>query len=143
MKRGPVAHSTREPTNPPKENSEEINPLSAEEVYRLVGAARHDQLDALYVFPIHTGMGQGELLALKWDDIELKNGVVNLRRTPTKQRQASLRSTQAGRGRRRVDLTDALEALRDHLGRQANDPPRLGGLYQDQGPVLRPTPEHP
>ncbi len=49
----------------PRIDREEINPLTAEEVGRLLEAARQDRLEALYVVAVHTGLRQGELLGLK------------------------------------------------------------------------------
>lgn len=135
---GLVPRNVTEMTNPPKEVSEEINPLSAEEAHRLIEAAREDPLEALYVLAIHSGMRQGELLALKWDDIDLESGTVNVKRTLTKDRGKLLfGEPKSVKGRRRVDLTNAaVEALRGHLNRQMEDMQRLGDLYQDQGLVF-------
>ena len=47
-------------------------------------AAQGDRLEALYVLAVHTGMRQGELLALKWPDVDLRDGRVSVRRTITK-----------------------------------------------------------
>jgi integrase len=38
-------------------------------------------LEALYVLAVHTGMRQGELLALRWEDVDLNEGVIHIRRT--------------------------------------------------------------
>ena len=62
---------------------EEIDPLNREEACRLLEAARGDRLEALYVLALSTGMRQGELLALKWDDVDLECGVLRVRRTLT------------------------------------------------------------
>jgi integrase len=67
----------------PRITREEIDPLNQEEVLRLLEAAHGDRLEALYVLAIHTGMRQGELLALKWDDVDLERGVLRVRRTLT------------------------------------------------------------
>jgi hypothetical protein len=58
-----------------------MHPLSADETRKLLEAARGDKLEALYVLAIHTGMRQGELLALKWSDVDLENAVISVRRT--------------------------------------------------------------
>ena len=67
----------------PRIDREEINPLTAEEVGRLLEAASEDRLEALYVVAIHAGLRQGELLALKWDDLDLEAGTLRVRRTLT------------------------------------------------------------
>jgi integrase len=50
---------------------EEMRTLSPEETRRLLETAHGDKLEALYVLAITTGMRQGELLGLKWQDIDL------------------------------------------------------------------------
>jgi hypothetical protein len=44
--------------------------LRLEESHHLLEAARGDRLEALYVLALNTSMRQGELVALKWDDVE-------------------------------------------------------------------------
>jgi integrase len=68
-----------------------MRPLSPEEARRLLEASRGDGLEALYVLAVHTGMRQGELLALKWEDVDLNEGVVRVRRTLARSGDGSLR----------------------------------------------------
>lgn len=37
--------------------------------------ASGDRLEALYVLAVHTGMREGELLGLKWKDVDLERGI--------------------------------------------------------------------
>jgi integrase len=60
----------------PRSAPEEMHPLSPDEARKLIEAVRGDTLEALYVLAVHTGMRQGELLALKWEDVELNEGVI-------------------------------------------------------------------
>ena len=39
---------------------------------------RHASSEALYVLAVHTGMREGELLGLKWEDVDLERGVLRL-----------------------------------------------------------------
>jgi integrase len=39
------------------------------------------RLEALYVLAVHCGLRQGELLGLKWDDVDLERGILQVRRT--------------------------------------------------------------
>src|SRR5215207_3676239 len=56
----------------PRPNPKEMRTLSAEETRKLLEAARGDRFEALYVLAVTTGMRQGELLALKWQDVDLE-----------------------------------------------------------------------
>jgi integrase len=67
----------------PSASTKVMHPLSAPEARRLLEAARGDRLEALYVLAVHTGMRRGELLGLKWDDVDLDTSAVQVRRTLT------------------------------------------------------------
>jgi integrase len=48
----------------------EMRPLSASEVRRLLSAARGSRLQTLYHLAVTTGLRKGEILGLKWQDID-------------------------------------------------------------------------
>ena len=69
---------------------------------------------------VTTGLRQGELLGLKWDDVDLENHLVRVRRTLVRKKgRVFLGEPKTKRSRRTVRLTEpAVDALRDHLARQ-------------------------
>ena len=79
-----VPRNAAEAVRAPRPSPEEMRPLSAEETRRFLEAARGDRLEALYVLAVTTGMRQGELLALKWQDVDLENATLGVRRTVTR-----------------------------------------------------------
>lgn len=83
-------------------------------------------------------MRQGELLALKWDDVDLERGVLRVRRTITRLNGTfALGEPKTPKSRRSVKLTGlAVEALRAHLSRQLEEIDKTGSLYGDQGLVF-------
>jgi integrase len=95
----------------------EMQPLSPEEARKLIEASHGDRLEALYVVAVHTGMRQGELLALKWEDVDLTEGVLRVRRTLARDGgRITLGEPKTRRSRRPVHLTSAaVEALRNHF----------------------------
>jgi len=130
------ADDVKAPTPTPKE----MHPLSAHEARQLLEAARGDRFEALYVLAVHTGMRRGELLGLKWDDVDLENATVRVRRTLTRianGRRLALGPPKNKKSHRTVRLTErAVEALRSHLERQLAEIEALGDLYKDQGLVF-------
>jgi integrase len=120
----------------PTPSSKEMRPLSAPEARRLLEAARGDRLEALYVLAVHTGMRRGELLGLKWVDVDLEGGAVRVRRTQTRignGRCLALGEPKTKKSRRTVRLTpDAVEALKRHAGRQRDEIEAAGELYEDR-----------
>jgi len=89
-------------------------------------AVQGDRLQSLYVLAVHTGLRQGELLGLKWGDVDLEAGTLHVRRTLTTSKDGPLLTTPKTKGSRRtVKLSQtALEALRNHLERQLRE---IGG----------------
>ena len=69
-----------------------VTALSADQIDAFLGAAEGDPLEALFVLTIFTGMRSGEVLALRWRDLDLAAGVVmvssTLRDTGAKKKDA-------------------------------------------------------
>jgi integrase len=122
----------------PRPAPEEIRPLDQEHAKTLLEAARGERFEALYVLAITTGLRQGELLGLKWEDVDLENGLIRVRRTLTRNRgRLLLDEPKTKRSRRTVRLTEAaVESLKRHLAQQMEQMERLGNLYEDEGLVF-------
>jgi integrase len=122
-----------EAVKPPQPSREEISPLTPEQAKHLLQVAHEteNRLEALYVLAIHTGLRQGELLGLKWDDVDLDGGSHQVRRTLAITKNGSVFTTPKTSGSRRsVKLTQrATEAFRSHLERQLGDFGARTALY--------------
>ena len=117
-----------------------MNPLTPAQTRTLLEAAHaeSDRLEALYVLAVTTGLRQGELLGLKWDDVDLEGGMLQVRRTLTTAKGGPVLSAPKTRGSRRsVKLPPtASEALRSHLERQLAEIDRVGSLWQENGLIF-------
>jgi integrase len=133
-----IQQNVADTVKPPRPAPKEICALSAAETRRLLEAASGDRLEALYVLAVHTGVRQGELLALRWQDVDIENAVVSVRRTLTRSGgRVVFGEPKTKKSRRSIRLTpQAVEALRSHLERQLRDMEILGDRYQDQGLVF-------
>jgi integrase len=76
---GLIPRNVCEAVKLPKVERKEISPLDRQQAKALIEAANGDRLEALYVLAVHTGMRQGELLDLKWEDVYLERGLLRLR----------------------------------------------------------------
>ncbi len=56
-----------------------VEPLTAEEGRRLLAAARSNRLWAAYELAVRIGLRRGEVLGLRWSDVDLYEGVVTVR----------------------------------------------------------------
>jgi integrase len=137
---GLIPRNATEAVKPPQPTREEMHPLTPEQAKLLLQAAHEsgDRLEALYVLAIHTGLRQGELLGLKWDDVDLDDGSLQVRRTLAITKYGSVfTSPKTSGSRRSVKLTQrATEALRSHLERQLGEIDRVGSLWSENGLIF-------
>ncbi len=117
-----------------------MRPLSEDEARAFLETAKasDDRFEPLYVLAITTGLRRGELLGLRWDDVDLERG--KLRVGPALVREGGqhiVGETKTRRGRRQVNLTPrTVNALKAHRKRQLEERMRLSGLYKDHGLVF-------
>ena len=108
----------------------EINPLSAAQVDTFLEAAKGDRLEAFYLLAVSTGMRLGELQALKWADIDLRERTLSVNRTLSAVNGGPVFTPpKTSKSRRQVPLSRRASAALDAL------PPRL------DTPLLFPAPE--
>ena len=62
------------PRSSRRRSTKEAEALSRAQVRALLEAARGIRNEALYILAVHTGLRQGELLGLKWTDMDLGRG---------------------------------------------------------------------
>ena len=122
----------------PRPAPKEMRPLSEGEARTLLEEARGDRFEALYVLAITTGLRRGELLGLRWDDVDLERGTLRVGRALVREGgRHVVGETKTRRGRRQVNLTPrTVGALGAHRKRQLEEKIRLAGLYEDRGLVF-------
>jgi integrase len=122
---GLVARNVVTLVSPPRIPHHEIQPLTRDEARRLLAAARGHRLETLFVLALATGMRIGELLALRWEDLDLERAQLQVRRTMSvlrRPRRLSFAQPKTTRGRRRILLgAPALVALRAHRREQLQE----------------------
>jgi len=116
-----LPHNVVSTVSPPKESGEEVKALTARETKQLFEAARGDRLEALYVLAVTTGCRQGELLALRWDDLDLEARTLQVKRTLWK---GETYPPKTKKSRRTIALPNlAIEALEQHRDKRLTDSP--------------------
>jgi integrase len=93
---------------PPVKAAHEFVTLSPEQTRGFLQVVNGDRLEALYVVALTTGMREGELLGLRWADVDLDQGALHVTRRlkrRTSRRQVLL-------------VAPAVEALKLHRDRQ-------------------------
>lgn len=124
----------------PAVKSKDVNPLSKEEIRKLLGAAKDHRIYSLIYTAIHTGMRKGELAGLRWQDIDLKNGIINVRHGVKYDREVKayiVGSTKTETAVRSIPITPkAVAELRRHKAVQAQERLEFGEAYEDTGLVF-------
>jgi integrase len=117
----------------PRPTPKEMRPLSEEEARTFLEATRGDPFEALYVLALTTGLRRGELLGLRWDDVDLERGTLRVGRALVREGgRHTVGETKTRRGRRQVNLTPrTVRTLRTHRKRQLEEKMHLVGLYED------------
>ena len=86
--RGALAHAERTDlvtrnvarlARPPRVPHRRVSPLSVEQVRTFVAAIAGDRLEALYLVALGVGLRQGEILGLRWFDVDLGGGTLTVR----------------------------------------------------------------
>jgi integrase len=130
---GLVQRNVSEQVRAPRRSTAEMQTLTEEQANRFLEAAEGDRFHAVYVLALTTGMREGELLGLRWRDLDLDGDAPSL--------QVRMAVQEADKGyvvaepktaysRRRIALTSmAVDALRAHHVWQAEERLALGAAW--------------
>ena len=135
---GLIPRNVTEGVKAPRPQKKEVNPLTAEQARDLLEASCGERFEALYVIALTAGLREGELLGLKWEDVDLEGGKLSVRRTlsETKERGHIFEPPKNGKGRNVKLSKRAVAALRRHKVAQNAERLRVGTLWQDSGLVF-------
>jgi len=114
----------------PKPKRKELDILSPEQAEALIQAAKGERLEALFVLAITTGLRKGELLGLKWQDVDWNEGKLHVRRALTSVKGGFLEQPpKNGKGRTVVLTKLALNALHKHRAKQLEERLQAGEYW--------------
>lgn len=109
-----------------------------EEAARFYAVARQDSQGVLFCFMLSTGMRIGEVLGLRWDNVDLQTGAVQITEALVSLGGHAHRTTpKTSRSRRALEVSgDALTILQEQPERAAYAKEAHGKRYTDQGAVF-------
>jgi integrase len=110
-----------------------------EQSQQLLAAAKGHNLEALFVLALTTGRRRGEILALKWQDIDFTHNTLQVRRIFT--RRPGNRYIEAEpkteKSRRSIMLAPlVVDLLKQHQARQIEMKKQAGTNWQERGLVF-------
>ena len=139
LKWGLVTRNVATLVEPPKSRRAEVQFLTEQEARALLAAAKGDRLEALYAVALTLGLRQGELLGLRWEDLDLDRGVLRVRQQlqHMKREQPILKGLKTRASRRDLDLPARLVLhLRAHRARQRREIEGKGDAWREHGLVF-------
>lgn len=116
--------------------------LDADEVRRFLAAAKGNRFEAAFYLAVMTGMRRGEVLGLRWRDVDLDEGRLVVEQTLVSPRYVlAFSEPKTEQGRRGIDLDpETVSVLRAQRARQAKEKLAFGKGYPDSELVFR-TPD--
>lgn len=139
---------------PPRRSTQEIRPLTEEQAQRFLAAAAEaavagDRFHALYILALNilaltTGMREGELLALHWQDVDFQAGTVRVRlglqEAKGPQGRYILSEPKTEYSKRTIGLPPtAIEALHAQRTRLVEERLRLGAAWDTSRELVFPN----
>jgi integrase len=148
MKNHLVLRNVTEAVTAPSARTRTMHPLSLQEVRHFLSAIADHRLFPAILLGLSTGVRRGELLALRWHDIDLQQGLIQIRQTLARARvhgthedgnktQLIFQEPKTGQSRRTIPIpADIVEELQRQKARQAQERLLLGQAYEDHGLVF-------
>ncbi|MFD7515149.1 tyrosine-type recombinase/integrase [Streptomyces niveus] len=156
VRRGDLGQNPVRLAKAPRLRDDEVEPFTVAEIRRLLRAANEGRNSARWAVALSLGLRQGEALGLKWADVDLKRGVLMVRRSRRRPRYAhgcgdtcgrkpgycperrrtnpETADTKSRAGRRAVGLPSQLvDLLRSHRDRQDAERTAAGEHWKEEG----------
>lgn len=134
-----LTYNVTDQVDPPRRVIPACKTWSQEQAAAFLAVTDQDEWAALWRLALFTGMRRGELLALRWEDVDLTRKVLSVTGTLSRGKDGAYEFGQpkSAAGRRSIALSDSvIKSLQKHRTRQAEIRLRVGALYTDMGMVF-------
>jgi integrase len=133
VKWGLLPRNVADLVEPPRVPRKVVEHFTVEQAKAFLTAVEEDRLYALYVVTLSCGLRRGEVLALRWEDVDLERGIIAINHTLAKVKGGwTLLEPKTPTSRRVVKLPAfAVEALRQHRLLQLREQYTAGPAWHD------------
>ncbi len=140
-----VAFNVASEAQAPRVPKAEMQTLTQEQVEQLRSALKGSELEAFFLLAVGLGAREGELLGLRWSDVDIERGVLHISRSlqwihakaGDRKRVAALVEPKSATSRRALQLSaPAVTALRDHRARWRDKRLSLGDRYLNEWDLM-------
>lgn len=146
IKNGLLIKNVAEATTPPKLIKKEMRVLSLQEQKKFTAAIGNERLRALFILAPSCGAREGEILALKWDDIDFEKNKIRIDETVKRIKTFSysgnktkiiFKTPKTSSSNRIIDVPKmAMKELYNHRKKQFEEKLNAGKLYIDNNLVF-------
>ncbi len=137
---GYLAHNPAEAADPPSPSAEhaELAAWSEEQLHAFLGSVHDERLYPMWRLFAMSGCRRGEVLGLRWEDVDMEQGRVTIRRALVPVNgEVHVSEPKTKRGRRLIALDSATMALlKEQAARQLREQEEWGEGWCDSGYVF-------
>jgi integrase len=143
MKWGLVERNAASTAEPPKLVRSEMKTWNAGEVRAFLRYVEDDPMKVVFTLLCTTGMRRGEVLGLRWSDVDFDNARLRVQQTLTSvEYQLVFGEPKTARGRRSVPIDPTtLSVLRQHRARQNETRLMMGSAWTNAGDLVMVKPD--
>lgn len=147
VKNNLVIRNVADFTTLPKQPKKEIRVLTVEEQYKLLNSLKDERLKTCFILALASGVREGELLALRWKNVNLKEGTIAIKESlkrvkifdedsPAKTK-LIFQEPKTKSGKRVVPLPQSVvKELIEHKKKQNEEKLKAGELYENNDLVF-------
>lgn len=141
VKLGLIPRNPDDATTPPRPKPKEMKFLDEAQAQRFLFTAKEngDKYFALYHLAIASGMRMGEIVALRWSDLDVERGTLKIQRQLTLAKGGGFEYTtpKTKAGRRTIQLgASTLKILREHSQQQFGLMQQAGNMWQEHNLIF-------
>ncbi len=138
VKWGLILYNVADAIDPPKQNKPEMKVWNAQQVAHFLDVARDSHYYPVFLIALLTGMRRGEMLGLRWRDVDFERAEVTIRQA-LKDDSGNLYfgPPKTHRSRRPIALTmNTVSFLRSHKAKQNEERLAAGDRWEDNDLVF-------
>lgn len=111
-----ISKNVMENVDAPKFERRDIVTWSMDKVRKFLDNVPADQYRIAFILALYTGMRRGEILGLRWKDVDLKTGKASIRQAPTKTKMGLIfQEPKTKNAKRQIALSqEVISALKKH-----------------------------
>jgi integrase len=137
LKEGKIIRNPAKATKPPKIEKKEARYLSPDQLRSFLATIEKDRWYAAIITALNTGVRLGELVALKWENVDLDKGVIYIKEAVSWIREGNgwaliTHPPKSQKGVRNIPLpAETVKVLKAYRAKQNEEKFRLGEAYTD------------